>query len=472
MGRKLKIVPVTQAEFKKNIQTFGTKLEKIEYLNYTKVALQKKLKEYKYNEGKNNILLQKMVDFADKEINRLGELNSSLGIVNSPNLEKQNLVNTVIKKYDHQWEITLKLQRDLVTSNEYLDEKKIDLDQKNSKLINKGVAGEIDNDFEANAYYLLTQKPPKGWESKRSNTGKSVILFKTQTPTKIENSYYKWIFPILIILAYGIFLSNYYKEKDREGVSSDELIVNSKKIVPEPLEEIEASVPPLGKYKLRIISDPKGAKVRIMNIKPKFKQGIELIPSKYILEVTNISDKVVFDITITNRDVTKNVFFRKTKSYPNGDEYVGVIIDGERYGKGMLVRANGEQYIGVWKYDKENGQGSYTNTNGDKYVGKWKDGKHHGQGTFTWSDVGKYEGEYKNGKRTGQGTYTNTNGAKYVGEFENGTYNGKGKYILPNGDKYVGKWKDGKFHGQGTYTYSNGKKYVGKWMNGAVLEED
>ena len=84
MGRKLKKVPVTQAEFKKNIKTFGTKLEKIEYLNYTKVALQKKLKEYKNNEGKNNIRLQKMVDFAEKEITRLEELNSSLGIVISP----------------------------------------------------------------------------------------------------------------------------------------------------------------------------------------------------------------------------------------------------------------------------------------------------------------------------------------------------------------------------------------------------
>ena len=106
MGRKLKKVPVTQAEFKKNIKTFGTKLEKIEYLNYTKVALQKKLKEYKNNEGKNNIRLQKMVDFAEKEITRLEELNSSLGIVISPDSEKQNLVNTVIKRYDHQWENT------------------------------------------------------------------------------------------------------------------------------------------------------------------------------------------------------------------------------------------------------------------------------------------------------------------------------------------------------------------------------
>jgi len=469
MGRKLKKVPVTQAEFKKNIKTFGTKLEKIEYLNYTKVALQKKLKEYKNNEGKNNIRLQKMVDFAEKEITRLEELNSSLGIVISPDSEKQNLVNTVIKRYDHQWENTLTIQHDLVASNEFLDEKKIDLDQKSSKLINKGVAGEIDNDTEANAYYLLTQEPPKGWESKRSNTGKSVILFKTQIPKKTEISSNTWIFPILIILIYGIYLINYYKGKNREEVSPDELILKSKKIVSEPLQEKEAYVPPIEKYKLRIISDPKGSKVRILNIKPEFRQGIELIPRKYILEVTNNNDKVVFDTTITNGDVTKNVFFRKTKSFPNGDKYVGVIIDGKRHGKGMLTRTNGDKYKGEYKYDKENGQGTYNFANGNKYVGEFKDGKRHGQGTFTWSDGGVYEGQYKNGKTNGLGTFRSSSGSKYIGGFKNGAYSGQGKYFFTNGDIFEGEWKDGKMDGNGTYTYSDGRKYVGEWKDGSPV---
>ena len=84
----------------------------------------------------------------------------------------------------HPWKNTLKLQHDLITSNEF-----IDLDHKNSKLINKGAAGEIDDTFEANAYYLLKQEPPKGWETKRSNTGNSLILFKKQIPNnKINNS--------------------------------------------------------------------------------------------------------------------------------------------------------------------------------------------------------------------------------------------------------------------------------------------
>ena len=466
MGRKLKKVPVTQAEFKKNIKTFGTKLEKIEYLNYTKVALQKKLKEYKNNEGKNNIRLQKMVDFAEKEITRLEELNSSLGIVISPDSEKQNLVNTVIKRYDHQWENTLTIQHDLVASNEFLDEKKIDLDQKSSKLINKGVAGEIDNDTEANAYYLLTQEPPKGWESKRSNTGKSVILFKTQIPKKTEISSNTWIFPILIILIYGIYLINYYKGKNREEVSPDELILKSKKIVSEPLQEKEAYVPPIEKYKLRIISDPKGSKVRILNIKPEFRQGIELIPRKYILEVTNNNDKVVFDTTITNGDVTKNVFFRKTKNFPNGDKYVGVIIDGKRHGKGMLTRTNGDKYKGEYKYDKENGQGTYNFANGNKYIGEFKDGKRHGLGKFTIADGSIYEGKYKDGKKNGQGTYKLANGDKYEGEYKDGKEHGQGTYTWSDGKKYVGEFKDRKINGQGTLTYSNGAKYEGEWKDG------
>jgi len=466
MGRKLKTIPLTQAEFKKNIQTLGSKLQKIEYLNYTKVVLQKKLKEYKKNEGKNNILLQKMVDFAESEINRLEELNFTIGIVSPPDIEKQYLVNTVIEKYDHQWKNTLKLQHDLITSNEF-----IDLDHKNSKLINKGAAGEIDDTFEANAYYLLKQEPPKGWDTKRSNTGNSQTLFKKQIPKKIEKSSYKVIFPILIFLIFVIYLSNYYTEKKREEASSDELILKSQKIVPEPFQKKEAYGQILEKYKLSIITEPKSAKVRILNIKPVFKQGIELIPRKYILEVTNISDRVVFDIIITNRDVTKNVFFRKTKSYPNGDNYVGVIIDGKRYGKGLLIQANGAKYNGDWKDDKENGQGTHNLANGNKYIGEFKDGKRHGQGKLTYSDGDKYEGEYKDGKLNGRGTYTWNDGKKYVGEYKDGLKNGQGTYTFSDGRKYFGRFKDGKQNGKGTFTYLNGTKYSGEWKDGVMAEK-
>ena len=53
---------------------------------------------------------------------------------------------------------------------------------------------------------------------------------------------------------------------------------------------------------------------------------------------------------------------------------------------------------------KPHGQGTRTFTNGDKYVGEWKNGKENGNGKrnspdgSTFSAGRKYEGEWKDGK--------------------------------------------------------------------------
>merc|ERR1711998_792782 len=45
-----------------------------------------------------------------------------------------------------------------------------------------------------------------------------------------------------------------------------------------------------------------------------------------------------------------------------------------------------------------------TYANGDVYVGQMKDGKKHGFGKFTWADGNVYDGDWKDGKRNGKGT--------------------------------------------------------------------
>ena len=88
-----------------------------------------------------------------------------------------------------------------------------------------------------------------------------------------------------------------------------------------------------------------------------------------------------------------------TKTYPNGDKYIGGYKDGNR-----------------------DGLGTYTYTSGSKYVGEHKDGEKHGQGTYTWADGDKYVGEIKFNKFHGQGTYTFANGVKESGYYMNGKY--------------------------------------------------
>jgi len=159
-----------------------------------------------------------------------------------------------------------------------------------------------------------------------------------------------------------------------------------------------------------------------------------------------------------------------TKTFANGNKYVGEFKDGKYNGQGTYTFANGDKYVGEWKDGKNNGQGTYTYANGDKYVGEWKDGKNNGQGTyFSLADNkfkgDKYVGEYKDGKNNGQGTYTFADGAKYVGEYKDDKRNGQGTFTYANGDKYVGEWKDDKRNGQGTYTFADGAKYVGEYKD-------
>ena len=69
---------------------------------------------------------------------------------------------------------------------------------------------------------------------------------------------------------------------------------------------------------------------------------------------------------------------------------------------------------------KPHGQGTRTYTNGNKYVGEWKDGTQNGQGTYTSSDGRKYVGELKNWGKW-NGTEYDKNGNIY-GKYVNGKF--------------------------------------------------
>ena len=128
------------------------------------------------------------------------------------------------------------------------------------------------------------------------------------------------------------------------------------------------------------------------------------------------------------------------------------------------------EYILFGDYILE-GLGSKTYPDGDKYVGDWKDGVRNGQGIFTFGkgkhEGDKFVGEYKDGVRNGQGTYTWTNGQKYVGEWKDEKENGQGTMSLSNGEKFVGEYKDGR--PWNITGYDKNGNIIGKMVNG-VLE--
>ena len=64
-------------------------------------------------------------------------------------------------------------------------------------------------------------------------------------------------------------------------------------------------------------------------------------------------------------------------------------------------------------------QATRTYGNGDKYIGEFLNGEFHGKGLYTYANGDKYEGEFSNGKFTGKGTFTCSNGKQFTGIIEN-----------------------------------------------------
>jgi len=112
----------------------------------------------------------------------------------------------------------------------------------------------------------------------------------------------------------------------------------------------------------------------------------------------------------------------------------GVNAQGEKEGRGTMVRADGDMYEGQWRAGKPHGQGKFTEAIGNVYEGGFVADKRHGHGKWSFAPGDVYEGEFVADKR-----------------------HGRGKMAYASGNSYEGEWAEGKMHGKGTYTYANGE---------------
>jgi len=94
--------------------------------------------------------------------------------------------------------------------------------------------------------------------------------------------------------------------------------------------------------------------------------------------------------------------------------------------------------------------------NGDVYLGQLLNGEPHGQGTMKYADKSVYDGEWEEDLKHGTGTMTYSFGKNY------------GKDVK---DVYNGEFQNDEMHGIGTMTYSNGDVYVGEWVHDAPTEK-
>src|SRR5260370_34878498 len=119
---------------------------------------------------------------------------------------------------------------------------------------------------------------------------------------------------------------------------------------------------------------------------------------------------------------------QQTLRFPNGDLYVGQMIEGRREGQGIYTWSDGRRYVGTFRAGLEEGQGTYSYPNGDQYAGQFQANRRTGQGIYSWPDGRKYVGEFRDDKPNGSGTYSWADGKQYVGEFKGRVADGQGTY--------------------------------------------
>ena len=167
-----------------------------------------------------------------------------------------------------------------------------------------------------------------------------------------------------------------------------------------------------------------------------------------------------------------------TIKYPNGDIYLGPLLDGKRQGWAICKYGTGASYHGQWWQDRRHGMGRYfvpdeTLGGTSEYNGPWRHDKKHGFGTETFPDGSTYEGSFFQDLWHGDGVRYFANGDVYTGAFQNGKMWGKGTLVYHDGRQYTGDmWRDLR-HGFGVLLYPRvnvKKKGQRKAISGSVAQ--
>ncbi|XP_043097175.1 alsin isoform X2 [Puntigrus tetrazona] len=159
-----------------------------------------------------------------------------------------------------------------------------------------------------------------------------------------------------------------------------------------------------------------------------------------------------------------------TFRYASGEIYEGSFQDNMRHGHGMLRSGklnstSPSVFIGQWQYDKKSGYGVFDDiTRGEKYMGMWLDDQRQGNGVVVTQFGLYYEGAFNNNKMMGMGVLLSEDDTTFEGEFsEDWTLNGKGVLTMPNGD-YI----EGSFSG----IWGTGLKMSGSYYKPSLYDSD
>lgn len=130
--------------------------------------------------------------------------------------------------------------------------------------------------------------------------------------------------------------------------------------------------------------------------------------------------------------------------YADDSVYKGYFQDNMRHGFGILdntaSKTNPFKYTGSWEKDKRTGYGVRESCEkGEKYIGMWLENQRHGPGIVVFDTGCCYQGTFNSNKLVGSGVLITEDGNVYEGEFtEECSLAGKGKLTFTNGFTLVG----------------------------------
>ncbi|XP_075070253.1 ALS2 C-terminal-like protein isoform X2 [Mixophyes fleayi] len=125
--------------------------------------------------------------------------------------------------------------------------------------------------------------------------------------------------------------------------------------------------------------------------------------------------------------------------YADESVYKGYFKDNLRQGFGILESVvsstNPFTYTGNWEKDKWSGYGVWESSNkGERYIGMWLDNQRHGPGIVLLHSGSCYQGMFNANKLVGNGILITEENTVYEGQFtEECLLSGKGKLIFANG---------------------------------------
>jgi hypothetical protein len=187
-----------------------------------------------------------------------------------------------------------------------------------------------------------------------------------------------------------------------------------------------------------------------------------------------------------------NMEGRGTITFITNDQYAGEFKDSMFSGLGCYVWSSGTTLTGVFENNVCSKVGKKTYPNGQVYVGELLDDQEHNRGVLSDQSGTRIVGIWKHGRleeelvemvvpasevdpqgpQAEQRVFISSRRPdapmERLADIGEGSGDSKSIVLFTNGDKYVGSLKDGKKHSKGMYVYADGSAFKGQWAEDAL----